>query len=75
MLYKDVYVPTPCNIAKPTRPPKDLGLLEYVKALLIYTEGLEKDLEFCSRPPRVNTPKGEPVQVEYLLRLRVERAS
>ncbi|WP_162982764.1 hypothetical protein, partial [Helicobacter vulpis] len=44
VVYKDVYVPTPCNIVKPVRPAKDLGLLEYVKALLIYTEGLEKDL-------------------------------
>ncbi|WP_240451792.1 site-specific DNA-methyltransferase [Helicobacter sp. L8] len=33
IVYKDVYIPTPCNIERPTRPSKDLGVLEYVRAL------------------------------------------
>ncbi|WP_120953414.1 hypothetical protein [Helicobacter sp. L8] len=53
VVYKDVFVPTPCNVQKPSRPHKDLGVLEYVRALLIYTESLEKDLDFCTKPPKI----------------------
>ncbi|CCB80579.1 hypothetical protein [Helicobacter bizzozeronii] len=47
VVYKDVYIPTRCQISKPSRPSKDLDMLEYLKALLIYTQELEKDLDFC----------------------------
>ncbi|WP_324737758.1 hypothetical protein [Helicobacter salomonis] len=47
-LYKPVYIPTKCNIPKLERPALGSSLLlENIKALLIYTELLEKDLEFC----------------------------
>ncbi len=47
VVYKNVYIPTRCQISKPSRPSKDLDMLEYLKALLIYTQELEKDLDFC----------------------------
>lgn len=47
VIYKDVYIPTKCRVLKPTRPPKSLNTLDYLKALLIYTEQLERDLDFC----------------------------
>ncbi|WP_104758903.1 hypothetical protein [Helicobacter bizzozeronii] len=48
IVYKDVYIPTKCKVLKPVRPHKSLNTLEYLKALLIYTEQLEKDLDFCT---------------------------
>nr|WP_240451767.1 hypothetical protein [Helicobacter sp. L8] len=47
-VYKPVYVPTKCKIPKLERPPLASPLIsENIKALLIYIEFLEKDLEFC----------------------------
>ncbi|WP_162982970.1 hypothetical protein [Helicobacter sp. L8] len=47
-VYKPVYIPTKCKIPKLERPPLASPLVsENIKALLIYTELLEKDLEFC----------------------------
>ncbi|WP_104638091.1 hypothetical protein [Helicobacter bizzozeronii] len=48
VVYKDVYIPTKCKVLKPVRPHKGLNTLEYLKALLIYTQELEKDLDFCT---------------------------
>ncbi|EJC09514.1 hypothetical protein HPHPP11_0244 [Helicobacter pylori Hp P-11] len=33
----------------PTRPSEHLEALEYLRALLIYTETLENDLKFCTK--------------------------
>ncbi len=49
VIYQKVYIPTKCNIIKPERPPKSLHFIDYLKELLIYTERLEKDLEFCTK--------------------------
>ncbi|TSA78781.1 hypothetical protein [Helicobacter mehlei] len=49
VIYKDVYIPTKCKVIKPTRPPSSLNTLDYLKALLIYTEQLERDLDFCTK--------------------------
>ncbi|WP_104628697.1 hypothetical protein [Helicobacter bizzozeronii] len=47
-LYKPVYIPTKCNVPKLERPALDSPLVSAnIKALLIYTELLEKDLDFC----------------------------
>ncbi|WP_163555387.1 hypothetical protein [Helicobacter suis] len=46
IVYQKVYIPTKCNIIKPERLPKNLHFVDYLKELLIYTERLEKDLEF-----------------------------
>ncbi|GMT39170.1 hypothetical protein NHP20013_12950 [Helicobacter bizzozeronii] len=54
VVYKDVYIPTKCKVLKPVRPHKSLNTLEYLKALLIYTQELEKDLDFCTTGE--NTP-------------------
>ncbi len=49
-LYKPIYIPTKCDIPKLERPALGSSLLlENIKALLIYTELLEKDLEFCRK--------------------------
>ncbi|WP_240329635.1 hypothetical protein [Helicobacter suis] len=55
IVYQKVYIPTKCNIIKPERPPKSLHFVDYLKELLIYTERLEKDLEFCTRESAVPT--------------------
>ncbi len=49
VVYKEVYIPTKCQIVRPARPSKDLEVLEYLRELLAYTEELEKDLEFCTK--------------------------
>ncbi|WP_041302649.1 hypothetical protein [Helicobacter felis] len=47
-VYKPVYIPTKCQIPKLERPALgSSSLAQNIKALLIYTELLEKDLEFC----------------------------
>ncbi|WP_411675631.1 hypothetical protein [Helicobacter felis] len=51
VVYKEVYIPTKCQIVRPARPSKDLEVLEYLRELLAYTEELEKDLEFCTKAP------------------------
>ncbi|GAA7140081.1 hypothetical protein ID0308_06450 [Helicobacter pylori] len=49
IIYRDVKVPIKCNIEIPTRPSAHLEALEYLRALLIYTETLENDLKFCTK--------------------------
>ncbi|GAA7376230.1 hypothetical protein BD0135_14630 [Helicobacter pylori] len=49
VIYKEVKVPIKCNIEIPTRPSAHLEALEYLRALLIYTETLENDLKFCTK--------------------------
>ncbi|GAA7359775.1 hypothetical protein [Helicobacter pylori] len=49
VIYQEVKVPIKCNIEIPTRPSEHLEALEYLRALLIYTETLENDLKFCTK--------------------------
>ncbi|WP_181228862.1 hypothetical protein [Helicobacter pylori] len=49
VIYHEVKVPIKCNIEIPTRPSAHLEALEYLRALLIYTETLENDLKFCTK--------------------------
>ncbi|MGT0085342.1 hypothetical protein [Helicobacter pylori] len=49
VVYRDVKVPIKCNIEIPPRPSEHLEALEYLRALLIYTETLENDLKFCTK--------------------------
>lgn len=48
VVYKEVKIPTKCDIPKRQRPQKSHNALEYLKNILIYTELLEKDLNFCT---------------------------
>ncbi|WRC84817.1 hypothetical protein E5K88_03170 [Helicobacter pylori] len=49
VVYREVKVPIKCDIEIPTRPSEHLEALEYLRALLIYTETLENDLKFCTK--------------------------
>lgn len=42
-----VYIPTYCDVQKREKPQKSGDLLEDIKKILIYSELLEQDLEFC----------------------------
>ncbi|PUD28411.1 hypothetical protein E5P63_00980 [Helicobacter pylori] len=48
-IYHEVKVPIKCDIEIPSRPSEHLEALEYLRALLIYTETLENDLKFCTK--------------------------
>ncbi len=54
VVYREVKVPIKCDIELPTRPSEHLEALEYLRALLIYTETLENDLKFCTKQPNNN---------------------
>ncbi len=49
VIYREVKIPVKCDILIPTRPSEHLEALEYLRALLIYTETLENDLKFCTK--------------------------
>ncbi|WQX77907.1 hypothetical protein KVJ70_05770 [Helicobacter pylori] len=49
IIYHEVKVPIKCDIELPARPSEHLEALEYLRALLIYTEMLENDLKFCTK--------------------------
>lgn len=49
IIYHEVKVPIKCDIELPSRPSVHLEALEYLRALLIYTETLENDLKFCTK--------------------------
>lgn len=51
VIYREVKVPIKCDIETPTRPSAHLEALEYLRALLVYTETLENDLKFCTKQP------------------------
>ncbi|PAF50857.1 hypothetical protein [Helicobacter sp. 13S00477-4] len=44
---KEVFIPTACQIPKRENPIKTGDLAQDVKNILIYSEGIAKDLEFC----------------------------
>ncbi len=54
VIYREVKVPIKCDIEILTRPSEHLEALEYLRALLIYTETLENDLKFCTKQPNNN---------------------
>lgn len=47
VVYKEVKVPVKCEISKRDRPAKSDSTVHYLRDILIYTEGLERDLSFC----------------------------
>lgn len=47
VVFKEVYIPTKCDIPKRERPAKGSNISKYLTDILIYTEGLENDLNFC----------------------------
>ncbi|WRF06402.1 hypothetical protein KVE59_01020 [Helicobacter pylori] len=49
VVYHEVKVPIKCDAELPSRPSVHLEALEYLRALLIYTETLENDLKFCTK--------------------------
>lgn len=46
-IYKDVYIPTQCNITKPSKPPLSSFVVENTRNAIIYTKKLECALDFC----------------------------
>lgn len=46
---KEVYIPIKCDVPKRERPALEIGdkIVVSVKLLLVYTEQLEQDLNFC----------------------------
>ncbi|ANT42514.1 hypothetical protein [Helicobacter phage UKEN31U] len=54
VVYQEVKVPIKCDIEIPSRPSEHLEALEYLRALLIYTETLENDLKFCTKNIKPN---------------------
>ena len=45
--YKDVYVPVKCDVKIRKKPTNNGDLVQYMKELLIYVEGIERDLAYC----------------------------
>lgn len=44
---KEVYIPVKCDVPPRTRPQDTSNLVEKIVNLLVYTEGLENDLNYC----------------------------
>lgn len=47
VVYKEVLIPTKCDVKKRDKPSKGGSSTYFLRDLLIYTEGLERDLEYC----------------------------
>lgn len=47
VVFKEVKVPVACDVKERKKPLKNTNMLEYLKEVLIYAEGLEKDLAYC----------------------------
>ena len=47
VVFKEVKVPIQCDVKERKKPLKNTNMLEYLKEVLIYAEGLEKDLAYC----------------------------
>lgn len=45
--YAPVYIPTKCKIKKREKPQQTKDITKDIKEILIYTEQIEKDLNFC----------------------------
>lgn len=46
-VFKEVKVPVACDVKERKKPLKNANVLEYLKEVLVYAEGLEKDLNYC----------------------------
>ncbi len=46
-VYKEVKVPIKCDVPKREKPKNQGNITTFLKDILIYTEGLERDLAFC----------------------------
>lgn len=47
VIYKEVKIPIKCNVDKISKPAYSDNLIQDLKNLAVYTELLEKDLNFC----------------------------
>lgn len=47
VVYKEVNVPVRCDVPERHKPKKSNNLVEYLRDVLIYSEGLEQDLDYC----------------------------
>lgn len=47
VVFKEVKVPVACDVKERKKPLKNANMLEYLKEVLVYAEGLEKDLAYC----------------------------
>lgn len=47
VVFKEVKVPVACDVKERKKPLKNANVLEYLKEVLVYAEGLEKDLNYC----------------------------
>lgn len=47
VVYKEVNVPVRCDVPDRHKPKKSSNTVEYLRDVLIYSEGLERDLDYC----------------------------
>lgn len=47
VVYKEVLIPTKCDVANRVRPPQSGKVSVDVKAIFAYTQALEQDLKMC----------------------------
>lgn len=47
VVYKEVSVPVRCDVPDRHKPKKSNNTVEYLRDVLIYSEGLERDLDYC----------------------------
>lgn len=47
VVYKEVKVPVRCDVVERKKPVKESNLVHYLREVLIYAEGLERDLQYC----------------------------
>ncbi|TLD97675.1 hypothetical protein LS71_002740 [Helicobacter jaachi] len=47
VVYKEVYLPTNCDVKARVKPVNKGSSALFLKEILIYTQGLEQDLAYC----------------------------
>lgn len=47
IIFKEVLVPTKCDVKQRNRPQQQKNIGKYLTEILIYVEGLERDLTYC----------------------------
>lgn len=47
IVYKDVLIPTKCDVAERKKPRYTSDFLQDLNATLIYSEGLKRDVDYC----------------------------
>lgn len=45
--YQQVFIPSPCEIQEREKPQRSGDIIRDLKAVLIYSELIKKDLDFC----------------------------